>query len=65
MGLEPTTSNLGRRPVYGPTMLNSTGLERVTASTPPQENGQSGSENGLAGPSLDPHHVRWSYHVRA
>ena len=34
MGLEPTTSSLGRRPVYGCRMPNSTVLERVTSITP-------------------------------
>ena len=34
MGLEPTTSSLGRRLVYGLTKLNSTVLQRVTSITP-------------------------------
>ena len=54
MGLEPTTSSLGRSPVYGRTTLNSTVLERVTSSTPPEEYEESGPENGLGGPSVDP-----------
>jgi hypothetical protein len=34
MGLEPTTSSLGRRPVYGSATLNRTGLERTTSIIP-------------------------------
>ena len=34
MGLEPTTSSLGRRPVYGLDARNRTVLERVTSTTP-------------------------------
>jgi hypothetical protein len=45
MGLEPATSGLGRRPVHGRTTPNGTALERVTASTPSQENGESGLED--------------------
>ena len=54
MGLEPTTSSLGTRPVYGPTTLNSTVLEWLTSNTPPWGNGESGSENGFGGPGVDP-----------
>jgi hypothetical protein len=54
MGLEPTTSSLGRRPVYGRMILNSTVLERVTSITPREENGGSGPENGVRGRVVDP-----------
>jgi hypothetical protein len=65
MGLEPTTSSLGRRPVYGIGMRNSAVLERVAASAPGVENGESGSENGFGGPSVDPTHRRLNVYVES
>ena len=60
-GLEPATSSLGRRPVYGPLPRYGTVLQRVTTSTPRPRNGRSGPENGLGGPTVNPRvSTRWT-----
>ena len=53
-GLEPATSSLGRRPVHGPPPRYGTAFQRVTSSTPRLRNGQSGPENEVGGPTVDP-----------
>ena len=50
MGLEPTTSSLGRRLIYGCTNLNSTVLERVTFSTLGRNTGNPDQKTDLVDP---------------